>query len=78
MAAKNDADGSIVQNTILVWYGRHTISIHTIQCPELLQQFGKALYHGFDFTLDILFFFIEVEPGTGWPWYVATLPPGNN
>ena len=55
----NDADGSIVQNTIygVVWYGRYTISIHTIQCPELLQQFGKALYHGFDFTLDILFFY---------------------
>ena len=23
----------------MVWYGMHIISIHTIQCPELLQHF---------------------------------------
>jgi len=51
-------------------------SEHLIDLPDDLQEQQDALLQG-DRGEDTFSHDIEVDPSTGWPWYMATIPPGD-
>merc|ERR1719365_225148 len=52
-------------------------SEHLVDLPQDLQELQQQLLEAAKDKKEVTSHDLEVEPGTGWPWYVATLPPGD-
>merc|ERR1712080_533356 len=50
-------------------------SEHLVDLPQDLQELQQQLLEAA--KVEVTHHDLEVDPGTGWPWYVATIPPGD-